>query len=137
MARILTKPSRKASLQFAYYNLGGLSFFLLGYGVFALLYGVLGWEWWLAKIFADLIGWSSNYIIQRFLAFGEESAHHGERVLLGKFTLISLINVPIDYAIVGGLKAIGVSPFLGLMISAVFFTVWKFVWYKRWVFTKI
>lgn len=128
------RPSKRAVRQFGYYNLGGLAFFLIGYAVFALLYGAFGWLWWLAKIIADLTGWSSNYLVQRFLAFRDESQHHGESALLGRFTFVSLVNVPIDYAIVGGLKAVGVTPFLGLAISAGFFTIWKFAWYKHYVF---
>jgi hypothetical protein len=46
----------------------------------------------------------------------------------------SLFNIPIDYAIVGGLKWLGVTPFLGLWISSIFFTIWKWLWYKHWVF---
>lgn len=128
------KITRKSAIQFAWYNLGGLAFFLIGYAVFALLYGLFSWKWWAAKIVADLVGWISNYLIQRYLAFREESKHHKNRKLIAKFSIVSLANVPIDYAIVGGLKLIGVSPFIGLWLSSLFFTVWKFVWYKLWVF---
>jgi putative flippase GtrA len=128
------KPSKKAVKQFAYFNLGGLSFFVVGYAVFSLLYGVLSWEWWAAKIIGDLTGWTVNYIIQRFLAFSEESRGHSERNLLVRFSALSLVNVVIDYAIVWGLKAVGVSPFIGLFAAASFFTIWKFIWYKLWVF---
>jgi hypothetical protein len=54
--------------------------------------------------------------------------------VLKKFVPFSLFNIPIDYAIVGGLKWLGVTPFLGLWISSLFFTVWKWLWYKHWVF---
>lgn len=128
------KPLQRNLKQFGLYNLGGLSFFVIGYLIFSLLYGLLGWEWWVAKIIADLTGWSVNYLIQRLLAFREESWAHSEKKLFGRFSAISLINVALDYTIVGGLKWVGVSPFIGLFISAGFFTIWKFVWYKHWVF---
>lgn len=128
------KPSKQAVIQFAWYNLGGMSFFVVGYAVFAFLYGVLSWEWWFAKIIGDLTGWTTNYIIQRFLAFREESRGHSEKKLLVRFSALSLINVVIDYAIVWGLKALGVTPFIGLFVASCFFTIWKFVWYKIWVF---
>jgi putative flippase GtrA len=128
------RPSKQSVRQFGLYNIGGLAFFIVGYTVFVLLYGILSWKWWVAKIFADLTGWSVNYLVQRFVAFRHESKHHSERAMLKRFSAISLVNVPIDYALVGGLKMLGVSPFLGLWLSSLFFTVWKFVWYKRWVF---
>lgn len=128
------KPTKKSLIQFAFYNLGGVAFFIIGYLVFAVLYGIFSWRWWIAKIVADIIGWLTNYVIQRYLAFREESKHHKDSQLFARFSIISLLNVPIDYAIVGGLKFVGVSPFIGLWISSIFFTVWKFVWYKVWVF---
>jgi len=131
------KPSKKSVIQFAWFNLGGVAFFVSGYGVFVVLYGIFSWRWWVAKIIADLTGWSINYLVQRFLAFREESKHHTEKKLFAKFSAISLVNVPIDYAIVGGLKLLGVTPFLGLWISSLFFTVWKYLWYKYWVFRVV
>lgn len=134
--RKLKKPTKQTVLQFVLFNFGGVAFFVIGYGVFAFLYGVHGWAWWTAKIVADCIGWTANYVIQRYLAFKEESKAQKEKVLLGKFLLISLANVPLDYAIVGGLRLLGVSPFMGLWLSSLFFTVWKYLWYKFWVFKK-
>lgn len=127
-------PSRQGIKQFAIYNLGGAAFFVIGYGVFALLYGVVGWEWWVAKALGDLCGWTVNYLIQRHLVFHKEAQGQRERAILGKFTLISGVNLLIDYLIVGGLRLLGVSPFLGLWISSIFFTFWKYLWYKIWVF---
>lgn len=129
------KPSKKSIVQFAWYNLGGVAFFIIGYLVFAVLYGIFSWRWWIAKIVADIIGWLANYIIQRYLAFREDSKHHKNTTLFARFSIVSLLNVPIDYAIVGGLKLIGVSPFIGLWLSSIFFTAWKFIWYKLWVFS--
>lgn len=116
------------------YNIGGGAFFVIGYGVFSLFYGVASWPWWLAKITGDITGWLANYLIQRWLVFRVESQTQTERRILAKFSIISVANVPLDYAIVGGLKLVGVSPFLGLWLSSLFFTVWKYVWYKHWVF---
>lgn len=128
------KPSKRTVWQFVLYNIGGMSFFIVGYAVFSLLYGLFSWRWWVAKIIGDLSGWAVNYLIQRFLAFREESKGYGEKKLLIRFSAISLVNVVIDYAIVGGLKWLGISPFIGLFIAAWFFTVWKYIWYKLWVF---
>jgi hypothetical protein len=42
----------------------------------------------------------------------------------------------LDYAIIGGLKAIGITPYIGFFISSLFFTVWSWLWYKYWVFPE-
>lgn len=130
----IAKPSKKSVVQFAYFNLGGVAFFVVGYTVFAFFYGILSLEWWVAKIIGDFCGWTVNYLVQRFVAFSEESKNHTEKSLLKRFSIVSVANVPIDYAIVGGLKYIGISPFIGLWLSSLFFTVWKYIWYKWWVF---
>lgn len=131
---MVRRPGRRTTLQFIYYNLGGASFFVIGYLVFSLLYGILGVWWLLAKGIADLVGWATNFIVQHQLAFREESKHHKTAKLIKRFSAFSLLNLMIDYAIVGGLKAVGVTPFIGLFVSAGFFTIWKYLWYKHWIF---
>jgi putative flippase GtrA len=128
------KPTKKGVIQFTLFNIGGWAFFVVGYLTFVLLYGVLHWPWLPAKIVGDSLGWLSNFAIQYFLAFREERQGHKTRVIAGKFTAISLVNLGIDYAIVGLLAWMGVSPFLGLIVASQFFTVWKWFWYKHYVF---
>jgi putative flippase GtrA len=130
----IRKPTRQQTVQFLYFNLGGVAFFAIGYGVFAFLYGVIDAPWWLSKLIADLVGAIANFIIQRYLAFRLESQHIDSRTLYSRFGLISVSNIVIDYAIVAGLHALGVTPYIGLIASATFFTVWKYIWYKLWVF---
>lgn len=130
----LRKPSKQTLWQFVLFNFGGVVFFVSGYAVFALLYGVFHWPWWLAKGMADLTGWTLNYFVQHYLAFRHESKTQPKHKLIGKYVGFSLLNVLIDYGLVAALNAVGVSPFLGLWISSLFFTVWKYVWYKFWVF---
>lgn len=128
----LKRPSLALAKRFAWFNFGGLVFFVVGYAVFAVLYGWLHWHWLLAKGLADITGWSLNYLIQHYLAF--DGRAHGHRKVLRKHVPFSLLNVLIDYAIVGGLKWLGVTPFLGLWISSLFFTIWKWLGYKHFVF---
>ncbi|HET8708999.1 MAG TPA: GtrA family protein [Candidatus Saccharimonadales bacterium] len=131
--RKIKKPTKKGVVQFVFFNAGGAAFFIVGYAVFALLYGVLHWPWLPAKIVGDSCGWVSNFAIQFFIAFREER-HRQPHVVVGKFTIISLVNLAIDYFIVWALKVAGVSPFIGMIVASQFFTVWKWFWYKRWVF---
>jgi len=130
------KPSKRGIIQFAWFNLGGAAFFIVGYLLFVLLYGLFGWAWLPAKLLADLVGWSANFTIQYWLAFREEAQAHKAHSVAAKFTGFSLLNLAIDYAIVAGLNWLGVSPFIGLWVAAGFFTLWKWLWYKHVIFTK-
>jgi putative flippase GtrA len=127
-------PSRKTVKQFSIFNLGGVLFFVVGYGVFAVLYGLFQWSWLPAKIVGDGLGWLVNFVVQYFWAFSDERQGAKAHQIGGKFTAISVINLGIDYALVALLAWIGISPFIGLVVAANFFTLWKWLWYKHWVF---
>ena len=121
-------------VQFVKYFIGGSVYFWVGYIVFALGYGVFHWAWWPAKMLADVIGWTLSYLAQRYWAFNTPAlARHGTMVLK-KYIVLTIFNLGLDYLIVGSLKAVGVSPYIGLFISAGFFTVWNYLWYRFWVF---
>jgi putative flippase GtrA len=130
------EPARKTPGQFAKYLVGGNIYFWSGYGIFAIGYSVLHWWWLWAKILADAIGWSSNYIVQRYWTFAGQGRHLSEMQHAGRYLFIESIGFVLDYAIIGGLKAIGITPYIGFFISAAFFTVWSYFWYKYWVFPE-
>ena len=111
-------------------------FFVVGYVTFVILYGLFHWAWLPAKILADFLGWSANFIIQYFWAFREEAKAQHTHKVTRKFTAVSIMNLGIDYAIVALLAWSGVSPLIGLIIAANFFTVWKWLWYKHYVFAR-
>lgn len=119
---------------------GGGIYFWSGYGVFALCYSVFGWKWLPAKIAADAIGWTLNYLVQRYWAFAATAAdpsrpkHLSEMQHVGRYIFIESIGFVLDYLIIYGLNAVGISPYVGFFISAGFFTVWSYFWYKYWVF---
>lgn len=123
----------KNSVQFLKYMAGGSVYFWSGYIIFALGYSVLHLWWLWAKVAADAIGWSANYIVQRYWTFAKQ--HHLREIEhIYRYLFIETIGFILDYAIIGGLKAIGVTPYIGFFISAGFFTVWSWFWYKYWVF---
>lgn len=115
---------------------GGSVYFWVGYGVFAIGYSVLHWGWLWAKILADAIGWSLNYIVQRYWAFAGKHRKLSEMQHLGRYLSIESVGFVLDYAIIAGLKYVGVTPYIGFFISAGFFTVWSYFWYKYWVFPE-
>ncbi len=121
--------------QFIKYMVGGSLYFWVGYTVFALCYSGLQWNWLPSKIMADAIGWTLNYLVQRFWAFSDQ-VHLSEMQHAGRYVFIESIGFVLDYAIIWGLKSIGITPYIGFFISAAFFTVWSWLWYKYWVFPE-
>lgn len=137
LRRIFGKSPKWSELgeQFSKYMVGGSLYFWVGYGVFALCYSGLHWSWLPSKILADAIGWSLNYVVQRFWAFAGQ-VHLSEMQHAGRYVAIESVGFVLDYLIIWGLKSIGISPYVGFFISAAFFTVWSFLWYKYWVFPE-
>ena len=125
--------SKQNIRQFLKYMSGGSLYFCIGYAIFALCYSGLRWNWLPSKFVSDIIGWTLNYLVQRFWAFAEQH-HLSEMQHAGRYLFIESIGFGLDYAIIGGLKAIGITPYIGFFISSGFFTVWSWLWYKYWVF---
>lgn len=129
-------PGRKEDItRFAKYLVGGSLYFWVGYGVFALCYTGLGWKWFPAKVLSDAIGWTLNYFVQRFWAFSDHVSL-GEMQHAARYVSIEAVGFVLDYLLIGGLYALGVTPYIGFFISGVFFTFWSFLWYKYWVFPE-
>lgn len=121
--------------RFIKYLAGGSLYFWVGYAVFAIGYSMLHWGWLPAKILADAIGWSTNYLIQRLWAFSNQ-IHLSEIRHVGRYIFIESIGFIMDYLIIYSLTKIGISPYIGFFISSGFFTVWSWFWYKYWVFPR-
>lgn len=130
MQKLFTKQE---IARFLKYMTGGTLYFWVGYAVFAICYTGLRWSWFPAKIMADVIGWSLNYLVQRFWTFSDHISL-SEMQHAGRYLFIESVGFVLDYLIIWGLKAIGVTPYIGFFISAGFFTVWSYLWYKYWVF---
>lgn len=126
--------TRSDIVQFLKFMVGGTVYFWSGYVVFAFCYSVLKWDWLPAKIAADLLGWTLNYLVQRYWAFASNKLKHHEERTIGRYGAITLLNLLLDYLIIAGLKAIGISPYIGFFISAGFFTIWNYAWYRFFVF---
>jgi putative flippase GtrA len=118
------------------YMAGGGVYFWSGYAVFAGTYSGLKWAWLPAKLLADIIGWTLNYFVQRYWAFASDHMKLSEMQHVGRYLAIEGIGFVLDYLIIWGLYSIGISPYIGFFLSAGFFTVWSFLWYKYWVFPE-
>jgi putative flippase GtrA len=133
---VKTLWNRQNGIRFLKYMVGGGLWFWSGYAIFALCYSGLHWRWWQAKLLGDFIGWSLNYLVQRYWAFASSGLRLHEMEHATRYVILSSGNVVIDYLIVGGLYAVGITPYIGAFISSGFFTLWNFLWYRYWVFPE-
>ena len=114
----------------------GGAWFWVGYGSFALLDQVFRVPFWPTKISSYIIGASVNFLLQRYWVFGHVRHNHKARQVARRYYSLMFVNFILDQAIVGGLRAIGVTPYIGQFVSSGFFTVWNWLWYSAWVFQK-
>ena len=120
----------------AEYLVSGGLYFWTGYAVFFVADSLLGWSLWWAKLSANLVGWTVNYLLQRYWVFRNPRLAKQNIQVTGRYAVITLVNFVLDYLIVYGLQQFGITPYIGQFISAAFFTVWNYLWYKMWVFAS-
>lgn len=130
----LRKSQRLELIRIAEYMVSGGAYFWSGYAVFAVADQVFGWSLWWAKLAANIVGWIVNFILQRYWVFRNPHLKGHMAQVTSRYIVLSLVNFILDYFIVYGLKTIGITPYIGQFVSAGFFTVWNYLWYKFWVF---
>ncbi|HSW80311.1 MAG TPA: GtrA family protein [Candidatus Saccharimonadales bacterium] len=130
------KKRRSRLVQFIEYGISGGVYFWTGYAAFFVFYSVFHWSLWWAKILADVVGWVVNYMLQRFWVFSNSSLGEHRVQVTFRYAVITLADFILDYIIVLSLKTVGVSPYIGQFVSAGFFTVWNYIWYRWWVFPE-
>ena len=124
----------KRLVQFLEYMVGGAAYFWSGYIIFAICYSGLHWNWLQAKLLADAVGWTLNYLIQRYWAFASPALKRHEGAVIGKYGALTALNFALDYCIIWSLNRAGISPYIGFFVSSGFFTAWNYLWYRFWVF---
>jgi putative flippase GtrA len=117
------------------YLISGGLYFWTGYIVFFVADSLFGWSLFWAKLAANILGWTVNYLLQRFWVFNNPKLSKHRVDVTGRYAVITLVNFALDYLIVYALQRMGLTPYLGQFVSAAFFTVWNYIWYKTWVFT--
>jgi len=119
----------------AAYSITGGAWFWSGYLTFALCDQVFGWSLWWAKLAANLVGITINFILERVWVFDRGRRNKRLTIVTERYLILTLINFVIDYLIVRVLKdQFGISPYIGQFVSAGFFWMWNYLWYKYWVF---
>jgi putative flippase GtrA len=130
----VTKTNKKLSIQFIQYMISGGAYFWVGYLIFAFTWSGLGWSLWWAKLASNIVGWTVNFLMQRFWVFNNKGLKGHQTQVTGRYAIITLVDFVLDYCIVAGLRNLGLTPYLGQFVSSGFFTVWNFIWYRYWVF---
>lgn len=130
----LKKSEAREIRRITEYLISGGAFFWSGYLAFFVFDRLLGANLLVATTVSYLIGWTINFMLQRFWVFNNPKLKKHELEVSGRYIVISALNIPINYAILWSLKNVGITPYIGQFVSAGFFTVWNYLWYKLWVF---
>ena len=132
----LRKKQQREVKRITEYLISGGAFFWSGYAAFFVFDKGLHWSLWWATTVSYLIGWSINFLLQRYWVFNNPKLAKHEAEVTGRYLFVSLINLLINYVILKSLKMAGVTPYIGQFVSAGFFTVWNYVLYKYYVFPE-
>jgi putative flippase GtrA len=131
------KKSHKLLIQFAEYMVSGGAWFWVGYVSFAILDKVFHLPFWPTKLSSYVIGASFNFALQHYWVFRQGKSNNKQ---LGdsakRYYVLMVGNFFLDQAIVGGLRAVGITPYIGQFVASGFFTAWNWLWYSNWVFKK-
>lgn len=136
----MKKPKKKQvkeAKRFAKYLAGGNAQFWSGYAAYALFDAVFHVAFWPAKVASYFVGVSVNFFIERFWAFDDKRISKKQLSSSAeRYYILMVVNFLIDLGIVGGLRQLGLTPYIGQFVSAGFFTIWNYLIFKVWVFHK-
>lgn len=132
----ISKRNKKLTIQFVEYMISGGAYFWVGYLVFFVADKGFHLTLWWAKLTANLVGWTINFLLQRFWVFKNPSLRGHMTDTSGRYIFITLVDFVLDYLIVASLKTAGITPYIGQFASSGFFTVWNYIWYRFWVFPE-
>lgn len=128
--------NRKLYIQLAEYLVTGGAYFWAGYLLFDYLYYAAHWSLWWSTIASNVFGWSVNFVLQRYWVFKNPHLKGKLAATTGRYIFITLVDFILNYLILYQLKIWGITPAIGQFISAGFFTVWNYFWYRFWVFPE-
>lgn len=132
----LNKKQTKEIKRFSEYMISGGAYFWSGYATFWFIDKILGGAFFWAKSISTLVGWSVNYLLQRYWVFRNPKLASHQTEVTSRYAIITLTDFVLDFLIVYGLKEVGITPYIGQFISSGFFTAWNYFWYKYWVFPE-
>lgn len=136
MPRQKTKQ-KKEWVRFGEYMVGGGAQFWSGYAAFAAFDQAFGISFWYAKSLSYFLGASVNFALERFWVFKQKRITKKQiETTAGRYYFLMLVNFALDLAIVGGLRELGLTPYIGQFVAAGFFTAWNWVLFRFWIFAK-
>lgn len=132
----MKKKQRKELVRITEYMISGGAYFWSGYAMFFVIDKGLGLSFFWAKSISTLTGWTVNFLLQRYWVFKNPELKKHQTEVTGRYMFITIVDFILDYLIVYALFTVGITPYIGQFISAGFFTVWNYLWYKYWVFPE-
>ncbi len=128
--------TRHHLVQFAEYMIAGGAYFWVGYAAFFALDKGLHQGLFVATMVSNILGWTVNFLLQRYWVFKNPHARGHMAEATGKYVALTAVNFALNYVILAVLKQAGVTPYIGQFMSSGFFTVWNYLWYRFWVFPE-
>src|SRR3989344_4568234 len=95
----INKRRRKLLIQFVEYMIAGGAYFWSGYLMFALLWSGLRWSLWWGKLGANVFGWTTNFMLQRYWVFRNPHLKEHLGVVTARYIIITLVDFIMDYLI--------------------------------------
>lgn len=132
----LKKKQTKEIKRFTEYMISGGAYFWSGYLTFFIIDKGFKSSFFWAKSISTLVGWTVNYLLQRYWVFRNPELKKHQTQVTWRYTVITITDFVLDYLIVFGLKTVGITPYIGQFVSSGFFTIWNYFWYKYWVFPE-
>ncbi|MDQ5972159.1 MAG: hypothetical protein QG553_318 [Patescibacteria group bacterium] len=127
----LKKKQRLELVRIAEYLVSGGAYFWSAYILIVFLTPVIG-LWW-ANLIGNGVGVTLNFILERYWVFTSSKSRNLTYVT-GKYVIYTAANFLLSYVILRSLQEVGIVVAIGQFISAGFFTVWNYFWYRNWVF---
>lgn len=137
MEKLKTQFTLQNLIEFIKLQLAGNILFWGTYLGFFLLYEFANWTEVASLAIASVIAHALFFIANSEWVFDENGERRKTSGELTRFVVFMGINYFINLGIIYGLSYfLGITPYIGQFISAMFFTIWTFVGLKYWVFSE-
>jgi putative flippase GtrA len=131
MTKKSKKRLKKLVIQFAEYCVAGGAWFWSAYIITILLDPIIGLGW--ANVVGNLVGVTINYFLSALWVFKTKNNKHAMHASW-KYIIYTALNFALSAYLLKLMRGFGIEPEISQFITAGFFTVWNFAWYKLWVF---
>lgn len=123
--------------QLVRFFVGGLATIAADYGTFHVLFAV-GAPLFVATTASLLAGFVVSFTLNKLWVFGatKERGQKNTTLQLVLYTALFLFNIGFAYLFIQQLQLLGVSAYLGKLLSIVLIVAWNFVIYKKIIFAR-